>query len=244
MKVIEAISYGQGGCLDIYLPDSPDFDVFLYFHGGGLEAGSRASASRFADMLCEQGIAVVSADYRMYPDAHYPDFIEDAAEAVVWVKEHIAEYGTMKRLIVGGSSAGGYLSMMLCFDPHYLRARGMDPIEIDAWIHDAGQPTAHFNVLREHGIDSRRVMVDERAPLYFIGSEQSYSPMLFVVSDNDMKNRYEQTMLTLSTLKHFGHDSQTQLRVMNGKHCHYLKTMDENGKNLFGKLVLDYIQSV
>ena len=90
--------------------------------------------------------------------------------------------------------------------------------------------------------DSRRVIVDERAPLYFIGSEQTYSPMLFVVSDQDMKNRYEQTMLTLSTLKHFGHEEIATLRVMSGTHCHYLKAFNENGENLFGKIVLDYLK--
>ena len=244
MKKIEKISYGKGGVLDLYIPESPCFDVFLYFHGGGLKGGSRQHADFFAPDLTAANICVVSADYRMYPDAHYPDFIEDAAEEVAWVMEHIGEYGQTQRLVVGGSSAGGYLSMMLCMDRRYLGKHGISPTQIDAWIHDAGQPTAHFNVLRERGIDRRRVIIDESAPLFYIGQEESYSPMLFVVSDQDMENRYEQTMLTLSTLKHFGFESITTLRIMEGKHCAYVGRIDPNGKSAFAEIVLTYLNSL
>ena len=96
--------------------------------------------------------------------------------------------------------------MMLCFDRRWLSAVGIDLSEISGYFHDAGQPTAHFNVLKYSGVDRRRVIVDETAPLYHIGVEESYPKMAFIVSDNDMKNRYEQTMLVLGTLRHFGYD--------------------------------------
>ena len=245
MRVIEGISYGQGGELDLYLPDGECFDVFVFFHGGGIEKGSRAEATRFASDLADQGVCVVSADYRMYPDAKYPDFIEDAAEAVAYVREHIEEYGRCRRLIVGGSSAGAYLSMMLCFDGRYLGAHGIDPIEIDGWVHGAGQPTAHFRVLKEHGEDPKRLIVDERAPLYFVGRVERYSPILFLVSDHDMQNRYEQTVLTLSTLKHFGHEGErVQCRVMEGKHCAFFKEYEKNGINRFARIFLEWLPTV
>lgn len=244
MRPIQTVAYGIGGMLNLYLPKDASFDVFLYFHGGGLEKGSRRDADAFAPELTQKGVCVISADYRMYPDARYPDFIEDAAEAVAWVMAHIGEYGQMKRLFVGGSSAGGYLSMMLCMDPRYLGKHGIAPTEIDAWIHDAGQPTAHFNVLRERGIDSRRVIVDESAPLFHLGRASSYSPMLFIVSDYDRPNRYEQTMLTVSTLKHFGFEEQVTLRVMEGKHCAYVKQTDEHGKSVFAQIVATYLDSL
>ena len=125
----------------------------------------------------------------MYPDAEYPDFIVDAAAAVAWVKNNISGYGQCDGIYVGGSSAGGYLSMMLCFDPSYLGAHGILPTDISGYVHDAGQPTAHFNVLKARGLDPRRVIIDETAPLYYVGLAKSYSPMLVIVSDNDMTNR-------------------------------------------------------
>ena len=71
----------------------------------------------------------------------------------------------------------------------------------------------HYNVLREENIDSRKVIINEKAPLYHVGDAKEYVPMLFIVSDNDMKNRYEQTMVLISTLEHFEYDMKYQMPV-------------------------------
>lgn len=226
---------------DLHTPDTDGFDTFIYFHGGGLEAGNRKWESG-AETLVKHGIALASCEYRMYPTAHFPDFIEDAAAAVAHILSHIKDYGGSGRVFVGGSSAGGYLSMMLCFDARYLAKYGIAPTDIAGFIHDAGQPTSHFNVLREKGLDTRRVIIDETAPLYFFGLEKELPPMLFIVSDHDMENRYEQTMLTLSTLKHFRYDeSKIECRVMHGTHCAYCNRTDEDGENVLGKMAAEYI---
>ena len=248
MKKIRNVQYSVIGhpsqVLDLYRPDSDTFSVFIYFHGGGLEAGDKERAALFAEYLTQRNIAVVSANYRMYPTAVYPEFIRDAAAAVAWTFKNIGNYGTCTKFYVGGSSAGGYLSMMLCFDKSYLAPYKIDPVNIDGFIHDAGQPTAHFNVLREKGIDSRRVIIDETAPLYHIGRETEYAPMLFIVSDNDMENRYEQTMLLLSTMKHFRYDeSRIALKVMHGRHCQYCRENDRESNNILGTIIYDYIST-
>ena len=227
MKVYENIPYCGNAhprqCLKIFLPEAEEFDVFVYIHGGGLTAGWYNDCNHFAEKLCDNGIAVVGLNYRLLPEADYPDFIKDCAAGVAWVKKNIEQYGKMKRLFVGGSSAGGYISMMLCFDKRWLGMHGIAPDSIDGYVHDAGQPTCHFNLLKSRGIDPRRVIIDETAPLYHIGTSDKLSPMLFVVSDNDMENRYEQTQLVLSTLKHFRYDmSKVYLKIMHGTHCHYI----------------------
>ncbi len=244
MKSITDICYSKEAnqYLDIYLPECDRFPVFLYFHGGGIERGDKAKGvDVFVKHLTARGIAVVSANYRMYPTAKYPEFIEDAACATAWVFANMKNYGEVTGIYVGGSSAGGYISQMLCFDKHYLAKHGIAPTDITGFIHDAGQPTAHFNVLRERGVDSRRVIVDESAPLYHIGVDETYPPMLVIVSDKDMQNRYEQTMLLMSTLKHFGHTENVKLQVMNSTHCAYIGKADEQGVSIFGKLIADYI---
>ena len=244
MRSFTDLSYGdlEEQKLDLYLPDIEKFTAFVYFHGGGLINGSRKCfPPEVIKYFTDRGVALISVEYRMYPNAKYPDFIEDSAKSVAWVKKHISEYGDCRGVYVGGSSAGGYLSMMLCFDKRYLENEGVDPLEISGWIHDAGQPTAHFIVLKNKGIDSRRIIVDETAPLYYMGTEESHSPMLFIVSDDDMQNRYEQTMLVMSTLKHFGLDKNVSLKVMHGTHCAYVGALDENGNSILGKLVCDFI---
>ena len=234
--------------LDIHLPDEGEsFPVFIYFHGGGIYAGDKASENilKNAKTVTDRGIAFVSVNYKLYPNTKYPEFIDECEEAVSWISKNIESYCKCSGLYVGGSSAGGYISMMLCFDKSWLAKYGMSPLDIKGYIHDAGQPTAHFTVLKYAGIDSKRVIVDETAPLYHIGTSEEYSNMLFIVSDNDRENRYEQTMLTISTLRHFGHtEPKVQLKVMNGKHCAYTKEFDDNGIGVFGTIVADYIESL
>lgn len=232
--------------LDLHLPDKGDsFSVFVYFHGGGFERGDKASEKLmpFYKYMTDHGIAVATANYRMYPDAKYPDFIEDGAEAVAWVKAHFGDYARPEKLFVGGSSAGGHLTMILCFDRSRLGAHDISPTDIDGFLHDAGQPTCHFRMLKERGLDPKRILVDDRAPLYYVGLDEEYPVMRFIVSDNDMKNRYEETLLMISALKNFGHTApQITLKVMNGKHCAYVQAVEENGDSVFGKLCHEFIR--
>lgn len=233
--------------LDLHLPESEEFDLFIYLHGGGLEKGRKdgVPGTMLANYLPAHGIGLACLSYRKYPNAKYPDFVEDAAAGVHWLSNHIREYGNCRRIFVGGSSAGGYLSMMLCFDRRWYDACGEFPVPVAGYVHDAGQPTCHFNVLRERGIDTRRVIVDDSAPLYHIGNLPDYPPMLFTVSDNDIKNRYEQIGLVLSTLKHFKYDeSKIFYRLFHGKHCASNKTADENGDGILAKVVGEFINSI
>ena len=247
MRKIENIRYSnesEDQVLEMFLPETQEsFPVFVYFHGGGLEEGSYKNFENLAKILTENGVALVSAEYRKYPAARYPEYIEDAARAVKWTADNISYYGKASKIYVGGSSAGGYLSMMLCFDGKYLENAGVEYDAVSGYFHDAGQPTSHFNLLREKGIDSRRVIVDETAPLFHVGMREKYPPMHFVVSDNDMVNRYEQTMLMISTLSHFGFGEETvSVTLMHGGHCAYVRTLDENGDNVLGLMVVDFMK--
>ena len=246
MKTIKNIPYTVMGhprhVLDVHLPEEKSFPVFVYFHGGGLVGGSKEQG--FIPDLVKKGVAVVSANYRLYPECSYPDFIKDAAATVAWAKNNISEHGTVTGLYVGGSSAGGYLTQMLCFDKRYLSPFGIDADSFSGYLMDAGQPTVHFNVLRERGLDQRRVIIDEAAPIFHITDTRNYPPMQIIVSDNDMENRFEQTMLLVSTLKHFGHTENVTLKIMkNSSHCSYVSAFDEKGNSLFASIVSDFIQT-
>ena len=248
MQTLTDIVYNaHGQTLDLILPDSEQFDaVFIYYHGGGLVSGTKNPNLQFIHYLVDHNIAVATANYRMYPNAVFPDFIEDSADCIAWVKNHINDYGKCDKIFAGGSSAGGYLTMMLCFDERYLAKHGMKPTDIAGFYHDAGQPTAHFNVLKARGLDSRRIIVDETAPLYFVGQKDTVCPPMFILfSDQDIENRYEQSHLLLSTLKHFNYDmDKIGHKVLHGTHCHQVKELDENGESVFGKLIFDFIQKV
>ena len=244
MRILKDIYYTEekdgARSLDVYLPDGECNAVFLYIHGGGIERGDKGDQHREGEYLSARGYAFISINYRMYPNAKFPEFIEDSASAVSWAKKNMPSLCGCDKLYVGGSSAGGYITMMLCFDQKYLKAVGMSNSDIAGYWHDAGQPTFHFNVLRNEGYDPRRVIVDEHAPLYFVGLEKEYPTMRFVVSDNDMTGRYEQTMLMLKTLEHFGYKHFDHC-VAHGGHCHYFGLFKEDGTTLASHMIEKFL---
>ena len=68
-------------CLDMYLPDGDGFSTVVYFHGGGIVSGDKAEANytEIAEKFAANGYAFLSVNYRMYPDAKFPDYLYDAA---------------------------------------------------------------------------------------------------------------------------------------------------------------------
>lgn len=252
MRILKDIPYVDGGAcaqqLDIYLPDCENFPTLVFFHGGGFENCDKAGKefAVLSEYFTKNGIGLISANYRMYPNAKFPDYIEDGAAAVAWAKAHISEYGGSGDIFVGGSSAGGHLSMLLCYNREYLGKHGLTPSDIKAFIHDAGQPTVHFNVLREDGIPRYNCRVDARAPLYYVGQEKEYPPQEIFVASRDIPCRYEETMLLMKTLEARGYDmSKIRLEYMEGYgHTEYLGMKDAGGESIFGTRVKKFLSDM
>lgn len=249
MRVIEDIFYTKNQSslqsLDLYLPDCESFPVVIYFHYGGFTGGDK-KGYKFIPFLQERGVAVISVNYRLYPEAAYPDFIRDGAMAVAWAYKHMPEYGNVTGYFIGGSSAGGYLTAMLCFDKKYLKMHKIDSDTVTGYIIDGGQPTTHFNVMVERGFDKRRVMIDEAAPIYHISEGRTYAPMQIIVAENDLRNRNEQNALLVSTLKHFGcEDEKIDYRIVPGyKHVQYVNDISEDGRSIFADAVYEFVMKV
>jgi acetyl esterase/lipase len=87
--------------------------VYLHLHGGGMTLGSaRGMDTRNWGLAQACGVAVVSVDYRLAPEHPFPAGPDDCEAAALWLVEHAAaEFGT-DRLLVGGESAGAYLSAL------------------------------------------------------------------------------------------------------------------------------------
>ena len=232
--------------LNLYPSDLETPPLFIYIHGGGLEGGNRHCSFAMFEQLAKEGMTIASLDYRMYPTAKFPDFIEDCAKAIAFLKN----YQKFSKIVVGGSSAGAYISMMLLLDGRYLAkytdsdGEAIDPLKIEGWLLDAGQPTTHFNVLRERGLDTRLVRIDEAAPLYYINKD--FKPtrpdgklpkILTLAASNDMTCRLEQLKLFDATMRHFGYPKdRLRFEYMNGfGHCGY------DGNKIFAKLIKSFV---
>lgn len=89
---------------------------FVFFHGGGLVAGSIATHDRIAAALAHAtGCRLVSVEYRLAPEHRFPAAVDDAIAATEWVAREAASLGIdAERLAVGGDSAGATLAAIVC----------------------------------------------------------------------------------------------------------------------------------
>lgn len=199
--------------LDLYYPEnSSDFTTIIWFHGGGITGGEKFIPERWKN----KGLAVVAVNYRLSPKVKCPEYIEDAAAAVAWVFNHIAEYGgSVDEIVVSGHSAGGYLASMVGMDKRYLQKYDLDADQIAALIPFSGHTITHFTIRSERGIPGTQPIIDEYAPLYFVRDDAP--PLFLITGDREIEilGRYEENAYMYRMMKVAGHES-TYLYELDG----------------------------
>jgi acetyl esterase/lipase len=88
----------------------------IYFHGGGLVAGSLDTHDPICRSLANaSGCRVLSVAYRLAPEHRFPAAIADGYAATRWIAAHARDLGIdALRLGVCGDSAGATLAAVVC----------------------------------------------------------------------------------------------------------------------------------
>jgi acetyl esterase/lipase len=233
--VVSLTPYEQERCkLDLTVPaDAKGFPTFVWFYGGGLKNGSKDLRSEYCgeirESLAQAGVAVVTPDYRLSPKAKYPAYVDDAAAAFAWTVKHIAEHGgDPRKVFIGGHSAGGYLALLVAFDPERLKPHGLTLGSVAGVAQVSGQVLTHYTVREERGQPRYGITSDEAAPAFFI--RKSLPPVLTIYAQNDMLSRAEENMFFVTTLKAAGHTENYSLRVDDRDHGtvgHNIRNVDD-----------------
>jgi acetyl esterase/lipase len=115
--------------LDVCRPrDAVAAPVIIFFYGGAWQSGYKELYRYVAKALARRGYIAVVPDYRIYPEVCYPDFLDDGARVVRWVKDNIARFGgDPDKLFLKGHSAGAHIAAMLSIDVRWLGKVGLDP---------------------------------------------------------------------------------------------------------------------
>jgi acetyl esterase/lipase len=130
-RVAAGVAYGaeHRQRLDVYRPERAvpgPLPVVVFFYGGGWDSGSRGGYEFAGRAFASRGFVAVVPDYRLSPEVRFPTFVEDAARAVRWARDHAAEFGgDPARIAIAGHSAGAYIGAMLALDPRWLAAAGV-----------------------------------------------------------------------------------------------------------------------
>jgi acetyl esterase/lipase len=113
LRVTRNVPYGPHArnALDVYTPRKPG-PVLLFFYGGGWQSGERADYAFIGGLFAARGFVVMVADYRVYPEVVFPDFVEDSVAAARFAAAHAIEFNGTSDLFLIGHSAGAYNAAM------------------------------------------------------------------------------------------------------------------------------------
>ena len=103
---------GKPVLLDLHVPDGAGpFPAAILVHGGGFDQGSKSTNVRpLFEPLADAGFAWFSIDYRLAPEAKFPQASADVSSAIRWVKANASAYHLdVSKIALIGESAGGLL---------------------------------------------------------------------------------------------------------------------------------------
>jgi acetyl esterase len=189
----------------LYRPGAPAIAAVVEVHGGAWTSGDRTMNLAIARHLAANGIAVLSLDFRMPPEAGYPLTVSDVAAGIRWMRTHSIDVGTVPdRVGLLGTSSGGHLALLAAlrpFDERYVGklAGGEPDIAVDfavlGW--PVSDPVARYRMVRErmnarlmeahHAFWADEEQMAEGSPYDIVarGDAQRFPPLLILQGTSD-----------------------------------------------------------
>lgn len=202
------IAYGEHGVrnrLDVYARDDrpQGAPVLVYLHGGAWVSGKKdRQGLPIVYRLASEGWVCVAPNYRLGPDATFPDQLDDVMGVLAWVREHVAEHGgDPATIFVAGGSAGAHLAALAAL--HDTTLAGAIPLYGDYdWLDTNGERARRRldrtkflvdNVLKCTA-DADRALWERGSPLFQVRPD---APPFFVVHGRN------DTLLLVEDTRHF-----------------------------------------
>jgi len=171
--------------LDLYRPAasaSGPAPVVVFLYGGSWRNGERGQYRFVGQRLAQSGVLAIVADYRTFPRAVFPGFVEDAAAAVAWARTHAAEHGgDPQRLYVAGHSAGAQIAALIGVDARYLAPHGMKPSDLAGVIGLSGP--YDFEIAGYEDVFGPEAQWPQTQPIRFVDGDEP--PFLLVHGTGD-----------------------------------------------------------
>ncbi|WP_407570815.1 alpha/beta hydrolase [Deinococcus altitudinis] len=159
LNVVSNLHYGPDprNLLDLYQPAArPDkterAPMLLFIHGGSWTNGDKNEYKFVGESFAREGYVTAVMSYRLAPVHPYPEYVQDGAQALKFMRDHAAEYGgDPDRLYVMGHSAGAFNAVELVDNARWLQEAGVPISAVKAVVGIAGpysydyrgQPTAN-----------------------------------------------------------------------------------------------------
>jgi len=186
--------------------------VIVFFYGGGWKRGDRKLYRLLGGALAGRGLALVVPDYRVFPEARFPMFVEDAALAMTWVRDNAAMFGGAP-IFVMGHSAGAHIGALLSLDRRYLSAHDIESSLVRGFIGLAGPYTldpAKWDSTRD--IFAAAQPAEAARPIKLV--REGVAPMLLLHGGNDKTVGVHNSEHFADALK--AHGNAAELKIYRG----------------------------
>ena len=145
LNVVTDQRYGPDArnVLDVYRPEGskPDASapMLLFIHGGSWTNGSKNDYKFVGESFARAGYVTAVMNYRLAPVNRYPAYIQDAAQALKYLRAHAAELGgNPDALYVMGHSAGAFNAVEMVDNARWLTEAGVPISAVKAVVGVAG----------------------------------------------------------------------------------------------------------
>lgn len=217
-RIAQGVSFGAHPRLklDIWSPKArgkAPLPVIVFFYGGGWHWGERDHYGFAAHSLAARGFVVVVPDYRLVPEAHFPDFVADSAAAVRWTMAHVAQHGgDPTRIALMGHSAGAYNALMVALDPQWLGA----PSPITAVVSLSG-PTDFYPFTTDSARNAMGKAPDPKATQPITFARADAPPLLLIHGTADTTVRIRNAR-NLKAAMDAAHGAATKIELNGVEH--------------------------
>lgn len=106
--------------LDVFFPEkvaktSEKLPTLVWIHGGAWVAGDKDEIANYLKILASRGYTVVSLNYSLSPERHYPRPIEQIHDALRYIDSNADRlHVDARRICVAGDSAGSQMAAQTC----------------------------------------------------------------------------------------------------------------------------------
>lgn len=186
-------SAGKPRQLELYFPPNHDLAKakvpgLILFHGGGWGGGSLGQFRAACAYFASRGLVCATAEYRMLSKAEAAALpagetrkrvcITDAKSAIRWFKQQAPQLGVdPARVITGGGSAGGHISLLALLQPGL--DDPADPAGIDTSVvaYVGFNPAFAPDDAKDPEVDVLRFLKKDLPPaIVFFGDKDTWKP--------------------------------------------------------------------
>ncbi|MBE0406620.1 alpha/beta hydrolase [Psychrobacter sp. AOP22-C1-22] len=206
--------------LDVYYPKSltkamkaestitGSYPMVVFVHGGSWENGNKDQYAFVGQSLAQAGYVTAVINYRKAPEHVYPDYVEDAAQAIAWSIDNATSlHADPKRLAVVGHSSGAFNAVAAVANEDFLAPYGIKPTDIATVIGIAGPYSYDFRKFDSSTAFAADATPDDVMPDRQIKGEQP--PYLLLTAEKDKIVHVTNTIKMTQALKDAGVSVET-----------------------------------